>query len=123
KGENSDNLKAMTLMDLHILDEPTAGVITMQNMLEEHGLRMSYERVRRLMRKAAIMPIYPRRMHVSQNRSWVRRVATFVRSSQRLSGNCENNGTLSGFQCDATLPESIIISPLRGYSNLLTSKV
>ena len=41
KGENSDNLKAMTLMDLHILDEPTAGVITMQNMLEEHGLRMS----------------------------------------------------------------------------------
>lgn len=62
KGENSDNLKAMTLMDLHILDEPTAGVITMQNMLEEHGLRMSYERVRRLMRKAAIMPIYPRRM-------------------------------------------------------------
>ena len=62
KGENSDNLKAMALMDLHILDEPTAGVITMQNMLEEHGLRMSYERVRRLMRKAAIMPIYPRRM-------------------------------------------------------------
>jgi len=62
KGENSDSLKAMTLMDLHILDEPTAGVITMQNMLEEHGLRMSYERVRRLMRKAAIMPIYPRRM-------------------------------------------------------------
>lgn len=38
KGENSDNLKAMTLMDLHILGEPTAGVITMQNMLEEHGL-------------------------------------------------------------------------------------
>lgn len=27
QGENSDNLKAMTLMDLHILDEPTAGLL------------------------------------------------------------------------------------------------
>ncbi len=61
KGENSDNLEAMKLMDAHIMQEPTAGVLTMQCMLEEQGLRMSYERVRRLMRKAAIMPIYPRR--------------------------------------------------------------
>ncbi len=51
----------MKLMDAHIMQEPTAGVLTMQCMLEEQGLRMSYERVRRLMRKAAIMPIYPRR--------------------------------------------------------------
>ena len=34
----------------------------MQSMLEEHGYRMSYERVRRLMRKADITPIYPRRI-------------------------------------------------------------
>lgn len=34
----------------------------MQSMLEERGLKMSYERVRRLMRKAEIMPIYPRRI-------------------------------------------------------------
>lgn len=61
KGENSDNLEAMKLMDAHIMQEPTAGVLTMQCMLEEQGLTMSYERVRRLMRKAAIMPIYPRR--------------------------------------------------------------
>lgn len=61
KGENKENLKAMYLMDKHILEEPTAGVITMQSMLAEQNLKMSYERVRRLMRKADIMPIYPRR--------------------------------------------------------------
>lgn len=62
KAECKENLEAMQLMDKHILEEPTAGVITMQSMLEECGMKMSYERVRRLMRKAEIMPIYPRRM-------------------------------------------------------------
>ena len=61
KGENKENLRAMRLMDQHILEEPTAGVLTMQSMLKEKGITMSYERVRRLMRKADIMPIYPRR--------------------------------------------------------------
>lgn len=62
KGENPENLKAMKLMDEHIMEEPTAGVITMKCMLKEKEINMSYERVRRLMRKASIMPIYPRRM-------------------------------------------------------------
>lgn len=35
----------------HILDEPTAGALTIQNMLEEEGLQIIYERVRILMRK------------------------------------------------------------------------
>ncbi len=61
KGEKPENLKIMRLMDGHILEDPTAGVLTMQDMLEENGIRSGYERVRRLMRKAAIMPIYPRR--------------------------------------------------------------
>jgi len=60
-GENRTNMAAMNLMDKHIQQEPTAGVITMQCMLSDNGLAMSYERVRRLMRKAAIMPIYARR--------------------------------------------------------------
>lgn len=60
-GESSENREMMRLMDRHILEEPTAGVLTMQSMLEEHGYKAGYERVRRLMRKAAIMPIYPRR--------------------------------------------------------------
>jgi putative transposase len=61
KGEKPENLKMMSLMDQHILEEPTAGVLTMQSMLEEKGFNAGYERVRRLMRKACIMPIYPRR--------------------------------------------------------------
>lgn len=61
KGEKPENLAMMRLMDEHILQEPTAGVLTMQSMLADKGYRAGYERVRRLMRKAAIMPIYPRR--------------------------------------------------------------
>lgn len=48
-------------MDKHILEEPTAGVFTMQSMLQDQGIAASYERVRRLMRLANIRPIYPRR--------------------------------------------------------------
>lgn len=61
KGESEQNLEMMRLMDLHILEDPTAGTLTMQAMLEENGIRAGYERVRRLMRLAGIMPIYPRR--------------------------------------------------------------
>ena len=66
KGENALNIQAMHLMDRYIQEEPTAGVITMRSLLaDQAGIHMSYERVRRLMRKAAIMPIYPRR-HLTQ---------------------------------------------------------
>lgn len=61
KGEKPENLEMMRLMDAHILEEPTAGVLTMQSMLEEKGYKAGYERVRRLMRKANIYAIYPRR--------------------------------------------------------------
>lgn len=64
KGEKPENLAMMRIMDEHILEEPTAGVLTMQSMLKEKGHKAGYERVRRLMRKAAIMPIYPRK-HLS----------------------------------------------------------
>lgn len=60
-GESQENLEMMRLMDEHILDEPTAGVLTMQSMLLEREIKAGYERVRRLMRKANIRPIYPRR--------------------------------------------------------------
>ena len=59
-GESSQNLEMMRLMDGHILKEPTAGVISMQDMLDEQGYKAGYERVRRLMRKAGIYPIYPK---------------------------------------------------------------
>ena len=37
KGENEQNLAMMRLMDAHILEEPTAGVLTMQSMLRDEG--------------------------------------------------------------------------------------
>ena len=61
QGENAQNLAMMRLMDAHILEEPTAGVLTMQSMLRDKGHAAGYERVRRLMRKACIRAIYPRR--------------------------------------------------------------
>ena len=61
KGESEVNLGIMRLMDGHILEDPTAGVLTMKDMLQEKGIKAGYERVRRLMRLAGIVPIYPRR--------------------------------------------------------------
>jgi putative transposase len=61
KGEKPENLEIMRLMDEYILMEPTAGILTMQSMLRDKGYRVSYGRVRRLMRKANLYPIYPRR--------------------------------------------------------------
>jgi putative transposase len=65
KQEKAANLEMMRLMDAHILEEPTAGVLTMQSMLGEQGYKAGYERVRRLMRLANIRPIYPRK-HLTQ---------------------------------------------------------
>ena len=36
-GEKTENLEMMELMDKHILEEPTAGILTMQSMLIEKG--------------------------------------------------------------------------------------
>ena len=68
KGESTQNLEIMQIKDKHILDEPTAGVLTMQSMLKDKGITAGYERVRRLMRLANIRPIYPRR-HLTQWKS------------------------------------------------------
>ena len=35
KGENPENLEMMRLMDAHILEELTAGVLTLQSMLRD----------------------------------------------------------------------------------------
>jgi len=61
KGENEENLRIMELMDAHIMEEPTAGVLTMQSMLKDQEIKAGKERVRRLMRKAQIRPVYPRK--------------------------------------------------------------
>ena len=51
----------MQLVDKHIAKEPTASVLKMQSMLKDHDVHCSYERVDRLMRKANIRVIYPRK--------------------------------------------------------------
>lgn len=71
-GEKLENLEIMRILDAHILEEPTAGVLTMQSMLLDKSLEVGRERVRRLMRKANIYPIYPKK-HLSQlgNRKYI----------------------------------------------------
>ena len=44
-------------MDEHILEEPTAGVLTMQSMLKDKGIFASYERVRRLLTRPQLIDI------------------------------------------------------------------
>jgi putative transposase len=61
RQEKADNLLMMRLMDAHILQEPTAGVLTRQSMLEEQGYKAGYEKVRRWRRLANIRLIYPRK--------------------------------------------------------------
>ena len=39
KGESQQNMEMMRLMDQHITEDPTAGVLTMQAMLEENWLQ------------------------------------------------------------------------------------
>lgn len=65
KQEKADNLEMMQLMNAHILEEPTAGVLTIKSMLAEKGYKAGYERVRRLMQLANIRSIYPRN-HLTQ---------------------------------------------------------
>lgn len=38
----------MTLMDMHLTNHPTEGVLSMVDLLEEHGYSVGPKRVRRL---------------------------------------------------------------------------
>ena len=61
KGESPQNLELMRLMDKLFLDDPTLGVLGMQDELLDKGHDISPSRVRRLARKMGIEPIYPKR--------------------------------------------------------------
>jgi len=60
-GESEENLKLMGLMDGLYLEDPTLGVLGMQDELDERGQRVNEKRIRRLLRKMAIEAIYPKR--------------------------------------------------------------
>jgi len=60
KGESPENLQLMKLIDKHHLKHPYKGVLQMQDYLREVSYKVSEKRVRRLMRKMGIYPIYPK---------------------------------------------------------------
>lgn len=60
-GENTENLNVMKHIDQLFMDDPTLGVLGMQDALDELGLHCNVKRIRRLMRKMCIEPIYPKR--------------------------------------------------------------
>ncbi|WP_084439915.1 hypothetical protein [Dyadobacter alkalitolerans] len=65
-GEKEENLSLMETMDKIFLSDPTLGVLGMQpgrraDELTEKGLSYNVKRIRRLLRKMAIEPIYPKR--------------------------------------------------------------
>lgn len=60
-GESTQNLRLMGEIDRLFLDQPTLGVLGMQDELRNAGLDFNEKRIRRLMRKMCLIPIYPKR--------------------------------------------------------------
>lgn len=61
KGESSENLEIMRIMDEHYLKHPTEGVISMRDLLFALGFVVNHKRVRRLLRLMGLMAIYPKK--------------------------------------------------------------
>jgi len=60
-GESSENMGLMRLLDGFYLKDPTLGVLGMQDELRDRGQNYNVKRIRRLLRKMCIEPIYPKR--------------------------------------------------------------
>ena len=60
-GEPEENLRLMHQMDKLFTEDPTLGVLGMQDELRDLGLNYNVKRIRRLLRKMGIEPIYPRK--------------------------------------------------------------
>lgn len=60
-GESRENMRLMAAMDRLFTDDPTLGVLGMQDELREIGMRYNIKRIRRLLRKMGVEPIYPKR--------------------------------------------------------------
>ena len=61
KGESDENLTLMARMDELFSEDPTLGVLRMQDELQDEGLFYNVKRIRRLLRKMGVEPIYPKR--------------------------------------------------------------
>lgn len=60
-GESVENQVLMATIDTLFLDDPTLGVFGMQDELSDFELLYNVKRIRRLMRKMCLDPIYPKR--------------------------------------------------------------
>lgn len=60
-GESDTNLTLMELIDRLFLGDPTLGVKGMRDELRDQGFTYNDKRIRRLMRKMCLMPIYNKR--------------------------------------------------------------
>jgi len=60
-GESQENLALMRTMDRLFGEDPTLGVLRMQDELRDLGMAYNEKRIRRLLRKMCIEPIYPKR--------------------------------------------------------------
>ena len=60
-GESAENLHLMEVMDRLFTEDPTLGVLGMQDELAELGLNYNSKRIRRLLRLMGIDPIYPKK--------------------------------------------------------------
>ena len=61
KGESAENVAIMAEMDRIYMEHPTMGKRTLRDYLRTKGYRINVKRVRRLMDKMGIEPIYPKR--------------------------------------------------------------
>lgn len=61
KGESPENISLMQGMDALFLEDPTLGVLGMQDALKDKGYHYNVKRIRRLLRLMGIEPIYPKR--------------------------------------------------------------
>jgi len=61
RGETEENLRLMKQMDQLFTEDPTLGVLGMQDELADKGRAVNVKRIRRLLRKMGIEPIYPKR--------------------------------------------------------------
>lgn len=60
-GESEENLRLMHQMDKLFTEDPTLGVLGMQDELRDLGMNYNVKRIRRLLRKMGVEPIYPKK--------------------------------------------------------------
>ena len=56
--EKPENVKMMRMMDEHLLDHPTEGVLSMVDLLRDKGYAVGPKRIRRLFRLMGYQAIY-----------------------------------------------------------------